>query len=128
MTTADTNEELELLRRDGEAALAQLFAACQPRLERILRFRIDPRIRGRVESADVLQETWLTAARRLSEYCSSLRFHHLSGCDNWYCRRWWTSIGMNFGSDETPAAKCRQHTPARWPTQACQWPISCWPS
>lgn len=68
MTTADTNEELELLRRDGEAALAQLFAACQPRLERILRFRIDPRIRGRVESADVLQEAWLTAARRLSEY------------------------------------------------------------
>ena len=68
MTTADTNEELELLRRDGEAALAQLFAACQPRLERILRFRIDPRIRGRVESADVLQEAWLTAARRLPEY------------------------------------------------------------
>lgn len=65
---ANTDEELELLHRDGEAALAHLFAASQPRLERILRFRIDPRIRGRVESADVLQETWLTAARRLREY------------------------------------------------------------
>lgn len=66
--SANTDEELELLHRDGEAALAHLFAASQPRLERILRFRIDPRIRGRVESADVLQETWLTAARRLREY------------------------------------------------------------
>lgn len=66
--SAKTDEELELLHRDGEAALAHLFAASQPRLERILRFRIDPRIRGRVESADVLQETWLTAARRLREY------------------------------------------------------------
>jgi len=66
--SAKTDEELELLHRDGEAALAHLFAASQPQLERILRFRIDPRIRGRVESADVLQETWLTAARRLREY------------------------------------------------------------
>jgi RNA polymerase sigma-70 factor (ECF subfamily) len=66
--SANTDEELELLHRDGEAALAHLFAASQPRLERILRFRIDPRIRGRVESADVLQDTWLTAARRLREY------------------------------------------------------------
>lgn len=68
MATANSTDELQLLRQGGEAALAQFFAASQLRLERILRFRIDPRVRGRVESADVLQETWLTAARRLSDY------------------------------------------------------------
>jgi RNA polymerase sigma-70 factor (ECF subfamily) len=65
-----TAEELDLqrLRQGGETALAELFAGCQQRLERIIRFRIDPRVRGRVDAADVLQDTFLTAARRLPEF------------------------------------------------------------
>ena len=68
MTATDSQNDLQRLQQFGQVALAELYAGSQPRLERILRFRIDPRIRRRIESADVLQETWLTASRRLSEY------------------------------------------------------------
>jgi RNA polymerase sigma-70 factor (ECF subfamily) len=68
MTSAAFQEDLQRLQQFGQTALADLYGASQPRLERILRFRIDPRIRSRVESADVLQEAWLTASRRLAEY------------------------------------------------------------
>ncbi|MFN9050417.1 MAG: hypothetical protein ACK5YC_20005, partial [Planctomyces sp.] len=68
MTSAAFQEDLQRLKQFGQTALADLYGASQPRLERILRFRIDPRIRSRVESADVLQEAWLTASRRLAEY------------------------------------------------------------
>ncbi len=71
MSTANSSDDLQQLRQGGEPALAQLFATSHARLQRILRFRIDPRIRGRVDSADVLQEAWLTAARRLPDYLQS---------------------------------------------------------
>ncbi|MEY2724343.1 MAG: hypothetical protein RLZZ458_210 [Planctomycetota bacterium] len=60
--------EIQRLRQGGEQVLAELFAANLQRLERIMRFRIDPRIRSRVDAADVLQEAYLTAARRLPEF------------------------------------------------------------
>ncbi|MFM7039064.1 MAG: sigma-70 family RNA polymerase sigma factor [Planctomycetaceae bacterium] len=62
------DHELAQLRQRGETALAEIFSSTLPRLERIIRFRIDPRIRGRVDAADILQETWVTAARRLPDY------------------------------------------------------------
>lgn len=62
------DHELAQLRQQGEPALAELFSTSLPRLERIIHFRIDPRIRGRVDAADILQETWVTAARRLPDF------------------------------------------------------------
>lgn len=64
--------QIQQLRQGGEQALAQLFADNLQRLERIIRFRIDSRIRGRVDAADVLQEAYLTAARRLPEFLSAV--------------------------------------------------------
>lgn len=54
-----------------EAAFAELFAEHRPRLERMVRFRLDPRLRGRVDADDVLQEAYLAAAQRLDAFRTS---------------------------------------------------------
>lgn len=46
-------------------ALAAVFARHRERLWRIVSFRIDPRLRGRVDADDVLQEAYLNAERRI---------------------------------------------------------------
>jgi RNA polymerase sigma-70 factor, ECF subfamily len=46
-------------------ALAEVFAKHRDRLWRIVSFRIDPRLRGRVDADDVLQEAYLNAERRI---------------------------------------------------------------
>lgn len=61
-------DDLQRLRQLKEPALAELFSESLPRLERIICFRIDPRIRGRVDATDVLQETWVVASRRLPDF------------------------------------------------------------
>ncbi|MBL8850972.1 MAG: sigma-70 family RNA polymerase sigma factor [Planctomycetaceae bacterium] len=53
-----------VLHGDREA-LAAVFAAHRDRLWRIVSFRIDPRLRGRVDADDVLQEAYLNAERRI---------------------------------------------------------------
>lgn len=50
----------------GEAsALAEFFAAERPRLARMVDFRLDGRLRGRIDADDVLQEAYVDAAKRL---------------------------------------------------------------
>lgn len=63
----DSNE-LQRLIEHREVALGELFSAYHATLERIVKFRIDPRVQSRVDSADVLQETYLRVANRLDEY------------------------------------------------------------
>lgn len=65
------NEEIEKLVQGGDAALGELFEFYRGRLERIVEFRIDPRLHGRVDPDDVLQEAWLNASRRLQEFLSN---------------------------------------------------------
>ncbi len=64
----DPTNELQRLTEGGEAALAELFSEYRERLERIVSFRLEPRIRGRLDPADVLQEAYLEIARRYHEY------------------------------------------------------------
>lgn len=55
--------------RDGdERALAELFSRYRERLKRMVEFRLDRRLRGRVDGSDVLQEAYLDAALRLRHY------------------------------------------------------------
>jgi RNA polymerase sigma-70 factor (ECF subfamily) len=71
MMTRDSNTTDELLRGagDGDAeAVAGLFARFQDRLLRMVRLRLDRRLQGRIDPADVLQETYLVMAKRLPEY------------------------------------------------------------
>lgn len=48
--------------------MAELFSRFEPRLDKMIRFRLDQRLWGRVDPADVLQEAYLEAAARLEAY------------------------------------------------------------
>lgn len=64
--------ELERRLRAGDReALGELFAACRPRLLRVVDFRLDERLRARLDAEDVLQETYLAANSRLGHYATS---------------------------------------------------------
>ena len=70
-TNSTESSEIALLRDGGEDALAELFSCYRSRLERIVDFRLDARLQGRVDTSDVLQEACIEAARRLNEYLAS---------------------------------------------------------
>ncbi len=56
------------LRLGDKAALAAVFAIHRDRLWRIVKFRMDSRLLGRVEPEDVLQEAYLASAQRIEHY------------------------------------------------------------
>jgi RNA polymerase sigma-70 factor (ECF subfamily) len=66
-----TGEDDELLRLaaggDGGSWQA-LVGRSRDRLRRVVAFRLDPRLRGRVDPSDVLQEAYLVAWRDLGSY------------------------------------------------------------
>ncbi len=69
--TSPSSDPSGLLRRAGEgdsAALGELLSEHQNRLRRMVRLRLDPRLQGRLDPSDVLQETYLEAAQRIAEY------------------------------------------------------------
>jgi RNA polymerase sigma-70 factor, ECF subfamily len=45
-----------------------LLAEHRPRLRRMVALRLDPRLHGRIDPSDVIQETYLEASARLREY------------------------------------------------------------
>jgi RNA polymerase sigma-70 factor, ECF subfamily len=68
--SSDTNPECQRLIEGGTDALVDLFSEYRERLERMVEFRLDPLLRGRVEAVDVLQEAYIEIARRVGEYTS----------------------------------------------------------
>lgn len=67
----DPEQEAELAARvirGDQQALSELFTYYRPRLWRMINFRLDPRIRGRIDPDDVLQEAWLNASQRISHF------------------------------------------------------------
>src|SRR6516164_3064743 len=56
------------LRQGDTAALAELFARHHDRLWRLVHFRMAPRMSGRVDCEDVLQDAYLAAAARLRHF------------------------------------------------------------
>src|SRR5262249_2531742 len=67
----ESSETHVLMRRleDGdERAMAELFARYRDRLRRMVKLRIDPRLQGRLDPSDVLQEAYLDVAKRAGEY------------------------------------------------------------
>jgi RNA polymerase sigma-70 factor (ECF subfamily) len=50
------------------AAVAELLERYRARLRRMVAMRLDPRLRGRVDASDVIQEGYLEALRRLDEF------------------------------------------------------------
>ncbi len=61
--------ELVLRAQQGDAsALDKLCARYYDRVRRIVRLRLGPRLRERVDSGDILQETFLAAVRSLQSF------------------------------------------------------------
>lgn len=61
----------ELIRRIGlgdEDALGQLLTRHRARLRRMVGFRMDPRLKGRIDPSDVVQEALMTASRKIDEF------------------------------------------------------------
>ena len=61
-------ELVDRMRRGDPQALADVFSHFRQRLERIVRFRLDYRLAARVSDSDVLQETFIAAAKRLDHF------------------------------------------------------------
>lgn len=49
-------------------AIVELLARYRARLRRMVALRLDPRLQGRVDASDVIQEGYLDAIKRLDEY------------------------------------------------------------
>ena len=69
-TGRDLEEEQLLLRaqQGDDAALGTLLQSHFDRLERVVQFRMDPRLHGRLDAGDVVQESFLEATRRFDYY------------------------------------------------------------
>jgi RNA polymerase sigma-70 factor (ECF subfamily) len=70
MTNVEDEQDrlIERMLRGDEAALAQLFSFYRERLWRIVNFRLDRRLQGRVDADDVLQEAYLNAVQRMDRF------------------------------------------------------------
>jgi RNA polymerase sigma-70 factor (ECF subfamily) len=55
---------------DGQA-LAELFGGFRERLRQVVRLRMDPRLAGRIDASDVLQEAYLDVSQRFAEYAAA---------------------------------------------------------
>jgi RNA polymerase sigma-70 factor (ECF subfamily) len=66
--SSETVELLERARNGDATAIDELFACHRERLGRMVQMRLDWRLRGRIDESDVIQDAYLEASRRLSEY------------------------------------------------------------
>jgi RNA polymerase sigma-70 factor (ECF subfamily) len=64
----EVRQLLERARTGDRQAVDELFARHRPLLHELVRLRMDPRLRPRVDPSDVIQEAQLEAARRLDSY------------------------------------------------------------
>lgn len=60
----DQSEEDE----NSDEGIGKVFSKFKPQLERVVEFRMDPRIRARVDANDVLQETFIDVKSRYREF------------------------------------------------------------
>ena len=75
MHKSDETEILEqqIIDQNNPHAIGQLIFRHQGRLERVVAFRMDDRIRSRVDAADILQDAFVEASQRIDDYkaCSN---------------------------------------------------------
>ncbi len=65
----DEMHDLVVKACDGDStAMAELFDHFRSRLRRMVEVRIDPRLNGRVDASDVLQETFLDVVQGAKDY------------------------------------------------------------
>jgi len=64
----EDSDLLVRLNRGDEQAMTELFSRHREQLRRMIQLRLDRRLRGRIDSSDVLQDAYLDVARRAREY------------------------------------------------------------
>lgn len=65
----DARDGLEArVARGDEAALAALFSLHRPRLARMVEFRLEARLRARMDADDILQDAYLNAVQRIRHF------------------------------------------------------------
>lgn len=68
-TTDDVSAQLLQLASNGDSeALGDLFEHHRVKLHRIVHFRMDPRLKGRLDADDVIQEAFIEASQRFEDY------------------------------------------------------------
>lgn len=65
------SDERDALRTGGPETLAAHFEEYRDRLERMVNFRLDARLLGRIDPADVVQEAYIEASRRIDSYVAA---------------------------------------------------------
>ncbi len=70
-THIDEDDLSRRIRGGDHTALATMFDRHRGRLGKMVRLRLDCRLQGRIDSADVLQEAFVDASRRLPEYAGN---------------------------------------------------------
>jgi RNA polymerase sigma-70 factor, ECF subfamily len=68
---SDSSDDAALLHRAAqgeEQAIHDLFTRHRDRLKRMVHLRLSRRLQGRVDDSDVLQEAFLDASKKLTEY------------------------------------------------------------
>jgi RNA polymerase sigma-70 factor (ECF subfamily) len=65
---SETIHKLQRARLGDPGAFGDLLERHHERLRRMLAMRLDPRLRGRIDAEDVIQEAFLEATQRLPEY------------------------------------------------------------
>ena len=85
------NESSEISRLLSQAAVGDpaaidaMFRRYEERIKRMVRLRLNHKLRGRVDASDIVQETFLDAAKHLADYLESpsvpffLWLRHLAG-------------------------------------------------
>jgi hypothetical protein len=66
--SSGTNRLLQRLRDDDQQTLSELFARHRERLRKMVRLRLDRRLRARFSSSAVLADVERDVARRIGEY------------------------------------------------------------
>jgi RNA polymerase sigma-70 factor (ECF subfamily) len=66
--STDTFQLIERLRAGDQEALNEVFARHRGRLRRMVEVRMDWRLQARLDASDVLQEAFLEAAMRMTDY------------------------------------------------------------
>jgi RNA polymerase sigma-70 factor (ECF subfamily) len=70
--SADSDpQEQQMLRQAGQGdsrRLEAVLASYRGRLKRMVKLRLDPRVQGRMDPSDVVQEAYLEVSRKLADY------------------------------------------------------------
>jgi RNA polymerase sigma-70 factor (ECF subfamily) len=69
-SASDLDALTQRLRAGDPDAVGALFAACRDRLKRMVRLRLDRRLRGRLDASDVLQEAFLDVQKKAPEFAA----------------------------------------------------------